>query len=271
MSAPPLSDPEHCTCDDISGAVGDRQVSLEEIAQHCSETSCWVLLRGAVWDLTPFLKDHPGGAGAILEYAGRDGTIVWESIHPPEVFKQLVPSLRIGVADNTLQAAVDAPSSQSSSEQLLHACKMGGSTEVNELLAQRADPNFQGGQGREAPLHWAARKGLPPMMVSLLGASADLEKLDAEGQTPLHLACRNGQQKMAAELLKAKAAVNAEDMRGETPLHAAATLGSVRLVKVLLGGGADATKKDKEGNAPADAAAQQGHSAAEELIAAQME
>merc|ERR1711924_557104 len=116
---------------------------------------------------------------------------------------------------------------------------MGGSTEVDELLAARADPNYQGGQGLESPLHWAARKGLPPMMVSLLSAKADLEKRDSDNQTPLHLACRNGQHKMAAELLKANAAVNAEDVRGETPLHAAASLGSVRLIKVLLGGAAD--------------------------------
>jgi ankyrin repeat protein len=192
-------------------------------------------------------------------------------LHPPEVIAQLTPALRIGIPDNALQAAADAPSQESVSDQLLHACKMGGSTEVDELLAARADPNHQGGQGQEAPLHWAARKGLPPMMVSLLGASANLELRDSEGQTPLHLACRNGQQKMVAELLQAKAAVNTVDSRGETALHAAASLGSVRLVRVLLGAEADVTIKDKEGNTPADTAAEQGHTAAEDLILAQQE
>ena len=58
------------------------------------------MLKGDVWDLTPFLADHPGGAGAILEFAGRDATTIWESVHPPEVLAQLSPSLKIGEADN---------------------------------------------------------------------------------------------------------------------------------------------------------------------------
>ncbi|CAE8594331.1 unnamed protein product, partial [Polarella glacialis] len=82
MAAPALPDPSECTCD--PSFSGERQVSLEELAEHLTEASCWVLIRGAVWDLTPFLVDHPGGAGAILEFAGRDATAVWESLHPPE-------------------------------------------------------------------------------------------------------------------------------------------------------------------------------------------
>ncbi|CAE8631096.1 unnamed protein product, partial [Polarella glacialis] len=95
-------------------------VSLEELAEHLTEASCWVLIRGAVWDLTPFLVDHPGGAGAILEFAGRDATAVWESLHPPEVLAQLSPSLRIGDADNSLISKSEAP--ETLSEKLLHAC-----------------------------------------------------------------------------------------------------------------------------------------------------
>eukprot|EP00933_Yihiella_yeosuensis_P052921 TRINITY_DN51073_c0_g1_i1.p1 TRINITY_DN51073_c0_g1~~TRINITY_DN51073_c0_g1_i1.p1 ORF type:complete len:269 (-),score=76.56 TRINITY_DN51073_c0_g1_i1:78-884(-) len=264
MAAPALPDPTTCTCD--TNASGERKVSQEELSEHRSEASCWVLLRGAVWDLTPFLADHPGGPGAILEFAGKDATAQWESFHPPEVLKQLSPSLKIGDADFALAAAAENQQ-ETVSEKLLHACKMGGSTEVDDLIAAGADVNFQGGPGREAPLHWAARKGLPPMVASLLGASASIEACDAEGQTPLILAARNGHQKVLPQLIEAKANLNAADQRGETALHAAAALGSLRLVKLLLGAGADATIKDKEGNTPAETAAEQGHSAAEEVLA----
>mmetsp|Transcript_118995 Transcript_118995/g.333303 ORF Transcript_118995/g.333303 Transcript_118995/m.333303 type:complete len:268 (-) Transcript_118995:220-1023(-) len=262
MAAPALPDPTECTCD--TNASGERKVSVEELREHQSQESCWVLLNGAVWDLTPFLSDHPGGPGAILEYAGKDATALWESIHPPAVLSQLAPSLRIGDADNSLLAASQAP--ETTSDQLLHACKMGGSTEVDDLLKAGADPNHQGGPGREAPLHWAARKGLPPMVASLLAASASLEVKDAEGQTPLLLAVRNSQQKVITDLLAAKAEVNAADGRGETPLHAAAAIGSVRLVRMLLGAGADAAATDSEGNTPAETASEHGHMAAEQLI-----
>lgn len=264
MAAPPLPDPTSCTCD--PGHSGTRLISVEEISKHSTEESCWLLLKGDVWDLTPFLADHPGGAGAILEFAGRDATTVWESIHPPEVMAQLVSSLKVGTPDNELLAISAAPRQDNVSEMLLHACKMGGSTEVDDLLAQKADPNIQGGQGKEAPLHWAARKGLPAMAVSLLGAQANLEVRDAEGQTPLLLAARNSQQKIISELVKAKAEINVADNRGETALHAAASLGSVRLIKLLLGVGADRTIEDSEGNTAADVAESRGNTAAEELL-----
>lgn len=262
--ASPLPDPGTCTCD--AGGLGERQVSPEEIAEHKSESSCWVLLKGDVWDLTPFLQDHPGGPSAILDFAGKDATSRWESIHPPEVMKQLVPSLRIGAADKWLLAASQAPDKESVSEQLLHSCKMGGSTEVDELLAAKADPNFQGGSGMEAPLHWAARKGIPPMVATLLAASANVDPLDAEGQTPLHLASRNSNHKVLTDLLAANANIDAKDNCGQTALHAAANLGSVRLVKLLLAAGADCTVKDAEGETAAEVASDQGHSAAEDLI-----
>ena len=35
------------------------------------ETDCWVIIEDDVYDVTNFLKDHPGGAKAIVLYAGK--------------------------------------------------------------------------------------------------------------------------------------------------------------------------------------------------------
>ncbi|KAI9187721.1 fatty acid alpha-hydroxylase [Blastocladiella emersonii ATCC 22665] len=43
-----------------------------EVAKHASENDCWITRRGRVYDVTPFLHDHPGGPDLISEYAGRD-------------------------------------------------------------------------------------------------------------------------------------------------------------------------------------------------------
>lgn len=267
MAAPPRPNPLECNCDAVSSE--ERKVSSEELKAHRSEASCWVLLNGDVWDLTPFLMDHPGGPGVILEYAGRDATAFWESLHPPEVLSQLNAKLRIGVPDFDAAAAAAAPVTVN--EQLLHACKMGGSSEIDTLLAAKADPNFQAGQGGEAPLHWAARKGLPVMVAQLLAAGSTLEAKDAEAQTPLLLAARNSMHEVVKALLAAKAAPNAQDTRGETALHAAAGIGSVRIVKMLLAAeGADPSIEDNEGNTAADTASEQGNMAAENLINAKL-
>jgi hypothetical protein len=36
--------------------------------------SCWVIIKGEVYDVTNFLDHHPGGAAIILKYAGKDAT-----------------------------------------------------------------------------------------------------------------------------------------------------------------------------------------------------
>lgn len=45
-------------------------ITLSELALHNSQTSCWVVYEGNVYDLTSWLPRHPGGINAILPYCG---------------------------------------------------------------------------------------------------------------------------------------------------------------------------------------------------------
>jgi len=58
------------------------EYTVEEVAKHNKEEDCWVIIDGQVLDVTNFLQDHPGGAKAILLYAGRDATEEYSLIHP---------------------------------------------------------------------------------------------------------------------------------------------------------------------------------------------
>lgn len=51
------------------------------MGKHVSEKSCWVALHGKVYDFTEFLDEHPAGVEAILKYAGKDGTEIYDAIH----------------------------------------------------------------------------------------------------------------------------------------------------------------------------------------------
>lgn len=43
-----------------------------ELAEHNDHKSCFVTIGTKVYDIAPFLDDHPGGADLILPYAGQD-------------------------------------------------------------------------------------------------------------------------------------------------------------------------------------------------------
>eukprot|EP00747_Dinoflagellata_sp_TGD_P151088 gnl/TRDRNA2_/TRDRNA2_177178_c0_seq3.p1 gnl/TRDRNA2_/TRDRNA2_177178_c0~~gnl/TRDRNA2_/TRDRNA2_177178_c0_seq3.p1 ORF type:complete len:528 (-),score=131.16 gnl/TRDRNA2_/TRDRNA2_177178_c0_seq3:326-1831(-) len=64
-------------------------ISREEVAKHGSQEDCWVVLNGQAYDLTGFLDEHPGGAGIIVKYAGRDASRAFNPIHPKDITKTL--------------------------------------------------------------------------------------------------------------------------------------------------------------------------------------
>ncbi|KAF9452641.1 cytochrome b2 [Macrolepiota fuliginosa MF-IS2] len=65
--------------------------TLEQVAQHNTSKSCWVIIQNNVYDVTEFLPEHPGGPKIILKYAGRDATAAYEPIHPPDALEKNLP------------------------------------------------------------------------------------------------------------------------------------------------------------------------------------
>ncbi|PPJ58651.1 hypothetical protein CBER1_03525 [Cercospora berteroae] len=51
-----------------------------EVASHNTEESCYVTVGTKVYDITPFLEDHPGGGDLILEYGGKDVKEIMEDV-----------------------------------------------------------------------------------------------------------------------------------------------------------------------------------------------
>ncbi|WWC86936.1 uncharacterized protein L201_001816 [Kwoniella dendrophila CBS 6074] len=79
-----------------SGGKTKGEYTVEEVGKHNKEDDCWVIIDGEVLDVTNFLADHPGGAKAILLYAGRDATEEFAMIHPPNAISKYAPDTVIG-------------------------------------------------------------------------------------------------------------------------------------------------------------------------------
>lgn len=65
----------------VVAAKPSRQIKLSEVRKHTEEDSCWIIVRNKVYDCTPFLEDHPGGADSILINGGMDATEEFDAIH----------------------------------------------------------------------------------------------------------------------------------------------------------------------------------------------
>jgi cytochrome b involved in lipid metabolism len=42
------------------------EITVKELRNHCTEKSAWIAIRGKVYDVTDFIRRHPGGREAIL-------------------------------------------------------------------------------------------------------------------------------------------------------------------------------------------------------------
>lgn len=82
-----------------------RLVSLAELAQHSGEEEPWFVVEGEVYDGTPYLDEHPGGATSIFSAAAQDCTEEFLAIHS-ENAKAMMPSYHIGTLDQKSQAAL---------------------------------------------------------------------------------------------------------------------------------------------------------------------
>lgn len=74
-----------------------RYYTLAQVKKHNNKGSCWVVIHGNVYDLTKFLKEHPGGQEGILEKAGTDATHAFDVVGHSKHATEMLEKFKVGM------------------------------------------------------------------------------------------------------------------------------------------------------------------------------
>ncbi|GFY92480.1 fatty acid/sphingolipid desaturase [Actinidia rufa] len=66
-----------------------KYVSQEELRKHDKPGDLWISIQGKVYDVTDWVKTHPGGDTPLLNLAGQDATDAFIAFHPGTAWQHL--------------------------------------------------------------------------------------------------------------------------------------------------------------------------------------
>ncbi|KAL7003658.1 Cytochrome b5 isoform E [Sarracenia purpurea var. burkii] len=72
---------------------------FEEVSKHNKTKDCWLIISGKVYDVTPFMDDHPGGDEVLLSATGKDATTDFEDVGHSDSARELMEKYYIGEID----------------------------------------------------------------------------------------------------------------------------------------------------------------------------
>jgi cytochrome b involved in lipid metabolism len=79
-----------------SSSSSSKEIGFAELCRHSAYDDLWLAIDGIVYDVTPFMDDHPGGGDIMLSAAGKDGTDDFEDVgHSPHA-RELLKRFKVG-------------------------------------------------------------------------------------------------------------------------------------------------------------------------------
>eukprot|EP01012_Entosiphon_sulcatum_P003489 TRINITY_DN11122_c0_g1_i1.p1 TRINITY_DN11122_c0_g1~~TRINITY_DN11122_c0_g1_i1.p1 ORF type:complete len:247 (+),score=30.74 TRINITY_DN11122_c0_g1_i1:99-839(+) len=175
------------------GGTCDKLYTADEVAEHTTDDSVWLIAHGAVYDVTPMLATHAAGAASILRYAGTDCTRHFNfhskqaqsSVWKQYVIGKVVPSRRPCNKDGCLRCKQPLLQQQGQGQ----GQGAGGGSAQHTAAEQTATAREAGGAGAGIPTPYSPDGGRPRLTQSqapappLVGSSRHNPIRNGTGET----------------------------------------------------------------------------------------
>ncbi len=83
------------------GSRPRKDIPLSEVALHNTMEDGWTVLRGRVYNLSPYIRFHPGGDKILKPILGKDGTALFNKFHAWVNAEFLLAKCMVGTLDTT--------------------------------------------------------------------------------------------------------------------------------------------------------------------------
>ena len=90
--------------EDLTGNRGrplGRKITLAEVELHNTVEDAWMVLNGKVYNVTRYVKFHPGGVDYLMQGAGKDATRLFHKYHKWVNVDFMMQKCFLGPFDNT--------------------------------------------------------------------------------------------------------------------------------------------------------------------------
>lgn len=90
---------------DLAQRKGDpirRDITPDEVSKHNKNHDGWIILRGKVYNIGPYLPYHPGGINIFRSVLGSDATILFDKYHRWVNIDGLIGPLLLGTVATTI-------------------------------------------------------------------------------------------------------------------------------------------------------------------------
>ena len=80
----------------MAASDAQRVIKLEEVREHSTNQSLWIVIANDVYDVTKFMDEHPGGEEVLIEAGGSDGTESFEDVGHSQDAREMMKDYKIG-------------------------------------------------------------------------------------------------------------------------------------------------------------------------------